>query len=216
MRTHFFALFTSIGSLTGCSDRAVDVGAPLTLSLSLDGGEKTVSIAGCPPADGVFLDRECMIGSDAKAYVVNGELPVLPVNPPYAVYIHFENGFRPDPDDVTTSGADAAVKAYAGPYNVEGRHPTPEPDESNRVPVRVEMPDERGLVAVVDGAVTTPTQVAIDFDYTKLFSSNPHIIEHVSGFTARFYVGSVPPNDDPCPSSISAPGTAEACGTKGP
>ena len=204
MRRPLFTLFAVVGCLAGCSERSIDVGVPLSLTLAQDGG-KVVSIANCGVDDDINLDRDCVIGSDARAYTVHGDLPVLPAAPPYAVFLHFKSGYGPDPDDVKAEGS---VKAYAAPTNIESRHGIPENSETNRVDVSVSMPDDRGVLATVNHAVSTPMQVSLVLDYMALYRSRPAILEALNpgavpvssiGYVARFYVGSVPPNDLPCP-----------------
>lgn len=218
MRRPLFTLIAALGCLAGCSERSIDVGVPLSLTLSEDGGGRVVSIANCGVHDEFNLDRECMIGSDAKAYTVNGDLPVLPAAPPYGVFLHFKNGFAPDPDDVQLEGA---VKAYATPTNVESRHPLPEDSEANRVGTHIVMPDERGVLVSMDNPVSPPIQISVVFDFQLLYRSRSTALAAINpgsssegiaslGYTARFYVGSVPPNDAPCPP------TPQACSIERP
>lgn len=199
MRSPGLALLLTIaGSCAGCSDHSVDVGSPLALRLSEDGGTVLLA-ASCPGTSRPGLGRACIIDSRQKSYPVDGELPTLAAAPPYGTYLVLSNAFVPS--DATTDGADAAIRVYAAPTNILSCPIVfPEGDEANRIAARVFVPEQGGLLVMVEHAVASPMQVVVDFDFQKLFKSGPKSLPfEASGYVARFYVGAVPPAVNPPP-----------------
>ncbi|HEX3596419.1 MAG TPA: hypothetical protein VHU80_15020 [Polyangiaceae bacterium] len=202
MKTALLPLLFLI-SVPACSDRSVEVGAPLELALSRDGG-KMVTIPSCPGTDA------CMFDSSGKNYRVNGDLPTLHLAP-YGTYLALPTDLGQMPRTVSTDGENAGVKVYAAPYNVQSHQCCPEEKETNRVVAEATLLRDGAAVLVLVDDVAPSTQVSVEFDFHELFdtpSTDPR-----SGYTARFYAESVPALVDPCPGVVDG-NIAEACANR--
>jgi hypothetical protein len=154
--------------------------------------------ANCPSSgDGPYAG--CITGANGEAFPVDGTLVVLDSAPPYGLSFRFLGGIKLDANDLTTEGANAAIRVYAAPGNAKVGC-FPEGDERNRVPARA-VPTELGGVQVyVDDELPSETQVMITLQYAGLLASQvplppsaPCTREECAlmGFGARFYVGAV-------------------------
>src|SRR5664279_1535558 len=107
------------------------------------------SVANCPEyPDSPELARACMFDSNGKTYAEDGTLYVLPAVPPYGAIFAFQPGYFPLPEDVIGVGPTAGVRAYAAPYDVQGRTQCcSEGSEANRIPVETVL-DGNGVLTI--------------------------------------------------------------------
>jgi hypothetical protein len=144
--------------------------------------------------------------SSGRTYPLSGEIPVLPLSPPYGFSFQL-GGIVLTQADLTTQGPDGAVRVYAAPRHVEDCEGLPEGDEANRVQARVEATGDGGLVAQVDEQLPEGSQLVFTLAYGALLRDHyplPILAPcssaqecALSGYTARLYVGSQPQPPDP-------------------
>jgi hypothetical protein len=196
-----------------------------------------VDPATCPIYTGAAeLVRVCMFDSNGKTYPLGGELHALPQAPPYGAMFVFEPDSIPAAEDVTTAGAAAGIRAYAGPYSAP--HSIVETSETNRIPAGATLAAGGAVTVWVSDPVPAGHQIAIILDYAALYRSrispsdgktctwpSAALCTHAGavGFTTRFYVGAVPSSllpkapvdaadpESPCLLATNAALTGEVC-----
>jgi hypothetical protein len=217
MRNVLLAL--TLAAAFGCSDRNIEIARQLMQEDPAGGPPTIVTVADCPPYAGMGMERLCVVDSDGRSHSVagaaaSGKMLVTTAAPPYGVYFLYKPSWRPLAADVSAEGADASVRVYAAPYNVEGwpccaeHDSSGNYDEANRIAARASVTQEGGVLVTISEALPSGTQVAVVLVYSALYRGriapadgspcnlpdelcNPDYWEH-TGWVERFYVGEAP------------------------
>jgi hypothetical protein len=212
---HKVLLALMVAAAFGCGDRNIDIARQLMQEDPTGGPPTVVTVADCQSYGTMGMDRLCVVDSDGRSYgaagaAASGKMVATTEAPPYGVYFLFKHGYTPLATDVSTDGADASVRVYAAPYNVQSWPCCSESDEANRVVARASLTAEGGLLVTIHEALPSGTQVAVILVYSALFRGriapadgsacnlpddlcSPGVADRM-GWAERFYVGMAPPS----------------------
>lgn len=167
-----------------------------------------------PRANGVGgMERACYVDSNGRTYPQDDNYYVLAAAPPYGVFLQFRPGFEPVASNVTTTGDEASIAAYAAVQNIAGVPCCPEFDPANRIPIDAALTGERGLLLTIAEELPVGSQVVAGADFSRLFAGrlmpctlpDPKFCSSIGGGGfggGRFYVGV-----EPAPTFPPDPGT---------
>jgi len=191
----------------GCSDQNIYVARQLVQPDPGGGEPSVVTIADCQSYGFIEMERACVVDADGKTYgLAGGGLNAVSAAPPYGVYFLFTDDAVPLAEDITTTGPDASVQAFAAPYDVQGSPCCSEGSPANRIAARASLTSEGGLLVTVHDALPVGTQIAVILGYGQLFHGRVHpadggtcslpfdlcTMANARGWAARFYVGQGP------------------------